>query len=130
MSIRALVINEAAKAAVQKIVNFAIQPDNWYRPTPNCKPPGDDPNYVVHLDTYRCVFTLTEDPNTKVLFRHLSISIPVKGMFPNPVAVNEIGLLFGFPDLNSRLHAQVQINKTENCIVMAHPVMLPPTDPS
>jgi hypothetical protein len=123
MSIRALVIDAAARAAVQKIVDFAAKPENWYKPGPNCKPPGDDPNYVVRLDTYRCVFTFTEDPNTKVLFRHLSISVPAMGMYPNPVAVNEIGLLFGFPDMNAKLHAQIVANRVDNCIVMAHPVL-------
>lgn len=124
MPIRALIIKPEVKDAVQGIVDFASKPENWYHPMEGASPPGDDPRYCILLNTYRCVFSFTESRGS--IYRHLSVSVPVKGKLPNPVAFNEVAKLFGFPDMNSKTHGQYQIahKEDENCIVAVFPITL------
>jgi hypothetical protein len=91
----ALLIDDAARAAIQQLVAFASDPANHYHPGPQAKTPGDDPRFVLKLTSYRCVFTYTRMPDKK-LFRHLSVSVKKHGKWPHPSAVEMLGTLFGF----------------------------------
>lgn len=66
---RVLLIDDAARAKVDKVVAYAM--DHPYRPGPGKRPPGDDPEHVVHLDTYRAVFTYTHAQGS--MYRHLAM---------------------------------------------------------
>src|ERR1041384_2538639 len=72
---RALVVDDEAKAKVQGVLDYALDPAHFYRPRKDARVPGDDHHFVVHLNSYRCVFTITED-SAQRLWRHLTISIP------------------------------------------------------
>lgn len=88
---RALVIDDTAKAEVARVIAYAM--DHPY--IPHQSPvPGDNPNFVAKLDTYRAVFTFTRIEGK--IYRHLTISIPRPQMFPNPIAAFHIAELFGF----------------------------------
>jgi hypothetical protein len=113
--LRLLVISDAEKAAAHKLAEFAALPENHYKPGKTPFIPGDNPNYVLNLWTYRCVFTFTVDTKNR-LFRHLSISVPSKD-YPHPAAVEEISHLFGFK--GSFKSWMVDVNKVEHCIVVA-----------
>lgn len=115
MGLRPLVISETERAAAHKLAEFAARPENHYKPGKTPFVPGDNPNYVLNLWSYRCVFTFTVDPKTRI-FRHLSISVPSKD-YPNPAAVEEIGRLFGFKGAFKSW--MVDVNKDEHCIVVA-----------
>lgn len=91
----ALIIDDAARELIHRLVAFASDPANHYRPGPGAKTPGDDPRYVVQLASYRCVFTHTRMPDMK-LFRHLSVSVKKRGKWPHPSAITMLGELFGF----------------------------------
>jgi len=84
---RALLIDDAAKASVKRVVDYA-EAHPHILPTDGIVP-GDDPHYVAHLSTYRCVFTFT-----RYVWRCLSISVPTD--YPHPIAAYTIAELFGF----------------------------------
>jgi hypothetical protein len=70
---RALVIDAEAQAKIAHLIEHAEQ--HHYHPEVD-PVPGDDPAFVVHLNTYRVVFTFTVFANT--LWRHLSVSVPAE----------------------------------------------------
>lgn len=121
---RALLIDDAARAKVAEVEEFAFK--NWYRPGKSETIPGDDERHLVMLNTYRCVFSYTLSPQDN-LWRHLSISVPSEH-YPNPFIVYTIAELFGFTGWNGQNVApappgwRVAINETERCIVLAQPV--------
>jgi hypothetical protein len=122
---RPLVIDEGARAAVGKVVAHALERENYYEPgqSPG-QAPGDDARHVVLLNTYRCVFSITKDPEGK-LYRHLSISVPARGKYPNPFAVFAIAELFGFTGWDGRTPEAppedwiAGPNPDEQCVVVA-----------
>jgi hypothetical protein len=123
---RPLVIDDAARTAVAEVVAHAMQPENYYEPGSSPQPPGDDPRHIVLLNTYRAVFSITRAPDGK-LFRHLSISVPRKGKYPNEFAVLAIADLFGFTGydgVSARIPEGWMIgpNKDDECVVVAQPL--------
>lgn len=125
---RVLAINEAVKAQAQAVVDFAVRPENHYKPF-NGKDvelniPGDDERYALRIPQgYRAVFSITEDREGK-LWRHLSVSIP-GGKYPHPFAVWTIADLFGFKGWDGRYEVppkewivQPDDGAGERCIVV------------
>jgi hypothetical protein len=91
MEIRPLMIDAVARAKIAHLIEHARE--NHYHP--GIDPiPGDDPKFVIHLNTYRVVFTFSVDRGA--LWRHLSISVPEKDKYPNPIAAFTIAKEFGF----------------------------------
>jgi hypothetical protein len=113
-----LIIGEAQKEAARRLFEFAMRPENHYKPGPGVGVPGDDPNYVLQLFSYRCVFTITESASG--VYKHLSISVPAKDKLPHPAAVEEIAHLFGIKgsvdDWASKGHVSPHAN--EHCVVV------------
>lgn len=123
---RILLIDDAAKAEVQRVLDFAEMPENWYRPGRTAVIPGDDPRFVAHLtDGFRAVFTITKASDGLVL-RHLSISIDGT-KFPNIAAAFEIATMFGFNGWDGRTIDRLpdgwmaQVNEAEHCVVLGQP---------
>jgi hypothetical protein len=122
MSLRPLLIDDAARAQVTKVVSYAM--DHPWHPSESV--PGDNPNHVAVLNTYRCVFTFTHVSDR--VFRHLSISVPQPGKFANPAAAFHIAELFGFTGYDVReafIPAPDWIIDTkleENCIIIAQEI--------
>jgi hypothetical protein len=118
---RPLLIDEVARAKVALVVAYAM--DHPYHPGDPV--PGDNPKYVTHLDTYRCVFTFTHAYGE--VWRHLSISVPSED-YPNPAAAFMIATEFGFTGWDERTIDgipsgwRVDVSKTEHCIVLAQKV--------
>jgi hypothetical protein len=95
------VIDDEDRAKVQKVINYAVKPENFYHvwsggDTRGAMPPGDNYRHCTNLDTFRCVFSFTVDHGAGKVFRHLSISIPRKGKYPHIMAAFTIAELFGF----------------------------------
>lgn len=88
---RALVIDDAAKAEAARVISYAME--HPYHPRQGAPVPGDDPGHVAELNTFRAVFSFTVMQGQT--FRQLSISVP-GGLWPNPWAVCMIAELFGF----------------------------------
>jgi len=121
--IRPLMITPEVEKAVQKIVDFSAEKANWYRPGQEDVPPGDKPGHGIMINTYRCVFSVTEMPDSTI-WRHLSVSVTGgdPNAYPNPAAFNMIAQLFGFPDLDSpHLHTRPQIGADNGCVTVAYP---------
>jgi len=116
---RLLLINDEVKTRVSEVVAFALERQNVYRPGPTSVIPGNDPRYIVTMGSYRVVFSLTEIPHEGKLYKHLSISIPDKDRFPNPIMINEVIGLFGFE--GGLFNCSVSINQQEGCVVVAQP---------
>lgn len=123
---RGLLIDDQARARVRRVRAFAEQPGNYYVVEPGGfttqKPPGDDPRHVCFLDSYRCAFSITRADGA--LWRHVSISIPAHGMFPNPFAVWMIVQEFGLTGWDEQSGVppedwQCKLSKEENCIIVA-----------
>jgi hypothetical protein len=122
--VRALVIDDEAKQKVQRVRNWAEQPAHYYRPRKDARVPGDDYRFVVHLNSYRCVFTISEDGEGK-LWRHLSMSVPSSD-YPNPFAVYSVAELFGFTGWNGKSLEPpggwvMRVDKDDHCIALGQP---------
>jgi hypothetical protein len=118
---RALLIDDEAKAKVKKVVDYA-HAHPYYLPAAGIVP-GDNSSYVAHLGTFRCVFTFTHIKGE--VWRHLSISVPSHS-YPNPFAAYTIAELFGFTGWDGKSSTpptnwQIAVNKDEHCIVLAQP---------
>lgn len=122
---RPLLIDDAAKAKVRQVRDFAEQPANLYRPGLTQRVPGDDPHFVTDLAVgFHCVFTITEVAG--VQFRHLSISVD-GGKYPSPFAAYTIAELFGFEGWNQHsekppAHWHGGISEEDHCIILAEPI--------
>lgn len=125
---RPLIIGDAAKAKVQRVLDFALQPENWYQPSRGndqaVTPPGDDKRHVVTLDTYRCAFSIIVDAK-EMPWRHLSISVPSE-KYPNPFAAYTIAELFGLSGWDGKSVEPpngwaLSVNAEEHCVVLAQP---------
>lgn len=106
------------------MLDFATDPKRWYRPGKDSRVPGDDFRFVANLNSYRCVFTITETPDGSAM-RHLSISVPSED-YPNPFAAYTIAELFGFAGWDGKTQDLpeswiARVNKEEHCIVLAQP---------
>lgn len=121
---RVLIVDDAAKAAVERVIAYART--HIYDLAIPSTVPGDNPNFVADLSTYRCVFTFTKEaePHGK-LYCHLSISVSSDG-YPHPVAVTEIAGLFGFTEAEKGIESRLKdgawaamVKKDEHCIVLA-----------
>ena len=121
---RALVIDDEAKAKVARVVEYAAaHPFNPNRGDDTAIAiPGRNPQHVIELSSYRCVFTNSYFQKHG-LFRHLSISVP-SADYPNPYATWSIAELFGFTGWDG--HSAMppgdwvfHINKDEHCITVA-----------
>jgi hypothetical protein len=98
---RILELSPAAAQKARKVVEHAKKRKNWYDPvSPGWlnRIPGQDRRYQCMLNSFRCVFSYTLDRKKAMVMRHLSISVP-SGKFPHPMAVKEIGVLFGFTEV-------------------------------
>jgi hypothetical protein len=120
---RVLMLDSEAVDKVKKVLAFARA--NVYYPE-NARVPGDNPKYSCHLNSFRCVFTYTKDPESGKLFRHLSISVPSKD-YPSPEAVSVIAGLFEFRGSEEGVEDQVRNGKwilhveheEPHCVVLA-----------
>lgn len=117
MKLRPLVIDDEARNKVMRVLAYAKEhPYHAGDPIP-----GNNPNFVVHLDTYRCVFTYTES-SEKEMYRHLSLSVPT--LYPNPIAAFTIAELFGFTGWDGHTIDRapdswmVKLDEVERCIAI------------
>jgi hypothetical protein len=114
------------QALAKQLVEFASKPENFYRP-PSDVVPGERLEYTCHIDSYRCVFTITEIGGAR--YRHLSISIRGPNL-PAPVAAFTLAGWFGFTGavLEGGISAMpgtdwhVDINEEDNCIILAQEI--------
>jgi hypothetical protein len=125
---RALIIDETAKAEVRRVEEYARKKENWYFVGSGGKMmpegiPGHDPHYVAQLGSYRCVFTYTM--GSKGLVRHLSIGVP--GGFPNTIAVAMIATEFGFTGWDGKSNIETLLgngtwrakaSKEQQCVIV------------
>ena len=122
---RPLVVDDVARQKVKRIVDYALDPKHWYRPGKSRVVPGNDAHFVAHLNTYRCVFTITQQPDG-FAHRHLSISVPSDN-FPHIAAAYTIAELFGFFGWDgTTIDAlppgwMAHVSHEEHCIVLAQP---------
>lgn len=117
-----LVIGPEQKERADRLVRFAKE--HPYDPSKDSVP-GDNPNFVLRLNDYRCVFTFTQAHGA--VYRHLSISVPSPTGFPSPTAAFEIAALLGFKgwspgDALPPSDWQVGLNHEEHCAVLAQRV--------
>lgn len=118
MRMRPLVIDDAARAAIARIVAYAK--GHPYRK--GDMPPGLNSNHVVVLSTYRVVFSFTEAGGER--FRHLSISVP-SNLYPNPASAFMLASEFGFTgwdqtDIDKTPDGWgVRVDEKDHCIILA-----------
>jgi len=90
MAMRTLTLDDDARARAKLVIEHARL--NPYRA--GRRPPGNDERHVVKLDTFRAVFSFTDDEG--ILYRYLSVSV-TGGKLPHPIAVFMIAaMLFEF----------------------------------
>lgn len=130
MTLRPLIIDAVARAKIAHLIEHA-QEHHYHEgvdPTP-----GDDPAFVINLNTYRVVFTFTAHHGK--LYRHLSISVPAEGKYPNAAAAFMIAQEFGFTGWDGRTITRapegwmVGMSENEECIVLGQEVLTSITCP-
>lgn len=84
-----------AESEARRVREFAEKTENWYRPGPGAKVPGEDPRHVLTPGTYRAVFSWTVDQAGRP-HRHLSVSVGRPGKAPIPMVVFTIAHWLGF----------------------------------
>jgi len=89
-----IILSEAKKRAAE-IAKFAEQSANWYRIETSTFVPGDRDEYVLLSGDHKAVFTWTMLPTAEVV-RHLSVSVPRPGKYPQPLTVWTLAHYFGF----------------------------------
>lgn len=134
---RMLQLSPENRLEAQRVVNYASKPEHYYSP-PTDWCPGDQPEYTCRIDSFRCVFTITDDKEHGKILRHLSISIPNPNAQPNQFAVYTLATWFGFTGAQMQEDVavapgkdwQVGLHETEHCIVLAQllPKMVAFTD--
>lgn len=97
MNLRVLIIDQADRDAIKKLIAYAESHTFSLKDLKAMKslavpPPGDDPNFRADIGEFRCVFTVEEQPIG--MCRHLSVS--VQGEAPDPAAVLLFMEEFGF----------------------------------
>lgn len=100
---RALVIDEAAKVEITRVVKHAsdFKINSQKLKNPEFQPIGDDPDFCCHLnDGYRVVFSIEQLDG--LWYRHLSVSVNSRTMLPSQAAVEMIMKEFGFRDVNGK----------------------------
>lgn len=102
----------------RKLAEFAARPENHYVVGESKFIPGDVPDYVIQLDTIRCVFTMTQ-ANGK-LYRHLSLSVP--GGLPNPAIAYTIATWFGFTGAKIR-HEDIAMGPGDDWQMQSDPLV-------
>ena len=129
---RLLRITEENIEAAQHLVRFAADEENWFHAFKDKWIPGDRPEYVLHIDTFKCVFTYTVAP-TGPMYRHLSVSVPGK-VYPNPIAIKMIADMFGFTgsrppqsqdDPGFGMDWVVDLDEGEGCVVVVQEIERP-----
>jgi hypothetical protein len=121
-AMRALVLDDEAIQKVAQVMAYARQ--HVFYPDSATYVPGDNPEHVCELNTYRCVFTYTNTDSK--LYRHLSISIPSKD-YPSPEAVCAIAGLFEFTGADQPIGERLRsgdwlmhmVEQEPHCIVLA-----------
>jgi hypothetical protein len=120
---RLLYINRITKVKIAHVKSYAEE--NPYYPGATEDVPGDNKNYVVYLNTFRCVFTHTHSKGK--VYRHLTISVP-SAKYPNPAAAFIIAQEFGFTGWDGKTidkvprNWAVDVNKKEHCIVLVQEI--------
>lgn len=122
---RLLIIDDHARKQAAEVVAYAET--HPYHAGPGVPPPGDNPHHVVHLNTYRCAFSITHSDGHQ--WRHLSIGVPSDTLLPNPLSVFCIAELFGFTGWDGKTFDRapdswaVGIEVVYNAIVVAQPLV-------
>lgn len=125
---RGLIIDEAAKAKIARVREYARQPEHFYDALGGAdgrvRIPGNDGNLQAHLDTFRCVFSYTKAEGK--IWRHLSISVS-GGKYPNAFAAFTIADLFGFTGWGQKTEGPPSDwfcapNMDDRCVVLAQPL--------
>jgi len=95
MPVRPLLLDADARQRIQHLAQFAADPAHWFTSMRRSLGfiPGQHPEYVVTISSYRCVFTWTEAKT--VVVRQLSASVPAPGLLPHVQAVCALATEFG-----------------------------------
>lgn len=122
-----LVIDEETTALVRRVIEYAQAPRNHYVIMEGGrsyqKAPGENPNHVVQLHSYRCVFSISHTKADGKTWRHLSISVRERGKFPAPIVAFTIAGMFGFTGWDGQSEKPPrdwagEANKEDNCILL------------
>ena len=132
MALRPLTIGPDERQRIAHLVGFARDPAHWFTPALIALKfvPGDHPEYVLTLGTYRCVFTWTAgDKGT--IFRQLSVSVPAEGKLPNIYAVFTLATEFGLTGWKMHPDGRTppvdwMVHPSEGSVAVAQPI--PTTD--
>lgn len=117
-----LPITEEMHALVRRVLEYALAERNYFQPTAKLPAPFNNPNHVVQLHQYRCVFAITRTDGK--IWRHLTIGTEEKGRFVAPIVLFTLAqMLFGFTGWNGRSEQPPRewgavADKERNCVVL------------
>lgn len=90
-----LLLDNLAERAT-RIRRFAEDPANHYIPGKTPWHRGDRPEVQLTNETLKAVFTITIDPTSGEVYRHLTASVANTAKYPHPVAVFTLAHALGF----------------------------------
>jgi hypothetical protein len=89
-----IILSEAKKRAAE-IAAFAEKTENWYLIGASTFVPGYRDEYTLLSGDHRAVFTWTVLSTAEVV-RHLSVSVPRPGRYPQLITIWTLAHYFGF----------------------------------
>lgn len=118
---RALIIDGDARLRIKALYDYAIAHPftmddvlDRISPTKPTPPPGENPDFVIHLAVgYKVVFSIENQPQVGDIC-HISISVDAADKLPQPFAVEEIMKEFGFPGESLSEAIELWIENTPN----------------
>lgn len=124
-----LVLDDAFRAEVMRVVEYASRPEHYYVPAKSPFPPGDMPEYTMRAGDYRIVYSVTVAKEGGT-YRHMTVSLQREGAeYPAPISLFTIAHMFGFTgaDVKNGFVTEpgkwmLHINKEDRCIVVAEPI--------
>ncbi len=124
-----LVLDDAFRAEVMRVVEYASKPAHYYVPALSPFPPGDMPEYTMRAGDYRIVYSVTM--TEKATYRHMTVSLTREGAeYPAPISLFTIAHMFGFTgaDVQDGFVTEpaktwmFDVNHEDRCVVLAEPL--------
>lgn len=101
---RALILGDPKTTRrIQQVIDYADQHRYTIVRQEAGEVPGDNPYLVVNIPIgFRCVYSVTQDPENGRYWRHLSVSVDGRGKWPHPTAIGLLMEAFGFRGKHSQ----------------------------
>ena len=126
-----LILDQAIIGRIHDAASLLLGREHWYIPGKSLLAPGDLPHHCLMIGRYRAVFSYTLHKGR--FFRHLSVSVNIKGRFPPPPVGIAIAEAYGFTGAKKDGEAfvgvgddwNVSLVDEDNCVAIVQDIPKP-----